>query len=77
MNIIRKLHMLYSISEVYIMPIVLPIPFFVLIAQDILKIIPKANVDDGSFLPSFLNANNLIVFLILTLWEAFKNHASN
>lgn len=77
MNIVKRLYMLFSICEVYMMLIVIPVPAIVLILQDILQILPRSRLDQGDSFFIFNNINTVILIIGFALFEVLKNRASN
>lgn len=45
---VLKFHVFFSICELYVMMVAVPVPFLVLLMQDVLKILPKSEFDDGN-----------------------------
>lgn len=75
-NWIQKLHAFFTVFEVYIMVIAVPVPILVLAFQDLLKIIPKSDLDDGSTFFIFSNLNTLILLIGFAIYEVFKRRAA-
>lgn len=76
-NFIRRFHVFYSICEVYLMPLVIPIFAIPLIFQDIIPLLPRSTLDaDGQAFIIFNNINTVILLIVLGLYEILKKRAS-
>lgn len=61
MNLIKRFHTFFSVCEVYMMLIVIPIPILVLVLQDIIPVLPRSSLDSGNAFSIFNNINTIII----------------
>ena len=76
LNIFKKFHMMYTICEPYIMTAFIPIPAIILIFQELVPILPKAEIDTVNTFVIYSNVNTCIVLLMFAIWEALKFFSS-
>ena len=76
-NFVRKFHVFFTVCEVYLMPLVIPVFAVTLIFQDLIPILPRSSLDgNGDAFFIFNNLSTAILFIVLGLFEILKKRAS-
>lgn len=67
---------MFTIFEVYAMVITIPIPVIILILQDLIGILPKADLDPGNSFDIYNKVNTIIMLIGFGLYYVFKKRSS-